>query len=146
MSRTSVGRDFISDAMFKDTSRPNAALILALGDVSVAIPAQGSNTRTTMGGNTATEATTDGFARALAVYAHTTGAQTSTLQKTFTNSAAAGTNAHTIYEVAVFSPTVAATPGAANTGIMVFETAEPNPPTLTGTDSVNQTVSIDFGA
>lgn len=145
MSRTSVGRDFISDAMFKDTSRPNAALIMALGDVSVAIPAQGSNNRTTMGANTATEATTDGFARALAVYTHSVGAQTSSLQKTFTNSAAAGANPHTIYEVAIFSPTVAATPGAANTGTMVFETAEPNPPLLTGTDSVNQTVTVDFG-
>jgi hypothetical protein len=145
MSRTTTGRDFVSDALFKDTSRPNAALIMALGDANVAVPAQGSNTHTTMGGNTSTEATADGFARALAVYTHTTGAQTSTLQKTFTNSAASGANPHTIYEVALFSPTVAATPGAANTGILVFETTEPNPPVLTGTDSVNQTVTVDFG-
>ena len=145
MSRTTNGRDFVSDSLFKDTSRPNAALIMALGDASVAVPAQGSNAHTTLGGNAGTEATTDGFARALAVYTHTTGAQTSTLQKTFTNSASAGANAHTIYEVGLFSPVTAATPGAANTGTLVFETTEPNPPTLTGTDSVNQTVTVDFG-
>jgi hypothetical protein len=28
---------------------------------------------------------------------------------------------------------------------LVFETTEPNPPVLTGTDSVNQTVTVDFG-
>lgn len=145
MSRTTVGRDFISDSMFKDTGRPPAAIILALGDQQVAIPAQGANNRTTMGGNAGTEATADGFGRAVAVYVHSAGAQTSTLQKTFTNSAAAGSNPHTIYEVAVFSPAAAGVPGAANTGVMVFETAEPNPPTLTGTDSLSQTVSIDFG-
>lgn len=144
MSRTAVGRDFMSDAMFK-TTQPAPAVILAVGEGANTIPAQGSNTRTTMGGGTTTESTTDGFARAVATYVHTAGTQTSTLQKTFTNSAAAGTNPHTITTVAVFSPTTAGVPGAANTGIMVFETAEPNPPTLTGTDSVNQTVSIDFG-
>ncbi len=145
MSRTTNGRDFVSDSLFKDASRPNAALIMALGDVNVAVPAQGSNSHTTLGGNAGTEATADGFARALAVYTHSTGAQTSSLQHTFTNTAAAGANPHTIYEVALISPTVAATPGAANTGTLVFETTEPNPPLLTGTDSVNQTVTVDFG-
>lgn len=146
MSRTTNGRDFVSDALFKAT-QPFPAVIMALGDVNVAVPAQGSNAHTTMGGNTTTEATADGFARAAAVYTHTAGAQTSTLQKTFTNSAAAGANPHTIYEVGIFSPpTTAGVPGAANTGILVFETTEPNPPTLTGGDSVNQTVTIDFGA
>lgn len=145
MSRTSVGRDFVSDSMFKDSGRPNAAIVLALGDAANAVPGQGSNNRTTMGGNTSTEATADGFARKVATYAHTSGTQTSTLQATFTNTAAAGANPHTITSVAVFSPTVAGVPGAANTGIMVFETTEPNPPTLTGTDSLNQVESIDFG-
>ena len=108
-------------------------------------PAQESTTRTSVGGNTTTEATADGFARKVATYAHTTGAQTSTLQASFTNSAASGANPHTITAVAVFSPTTAGVAGAANTGIMVFETTEPNPPTLTGTDSLNQIESIDFG-
>lgn len=144
MSRTAVGRDFVSDALFKGT-QPAPAIILAVGDANVTVPAQGSNTHTTMGGNTTTEATTDGFARKVGTYAHTTGAQTSTVQASFTNSAAAGTNPHTIYEVALFSPTSAGVPGAANTGILVFETTEPNPPTLTGTDSLNQVESVDFG-
>jgi hypothetical protein len=144
MSRTTNGRDFVSDALFKST-QPNPAIILAVGDANVAVPAQGSNSHTTMGGNTATEATADGFARKVGTYAHTTGAQTSTVQASFTNTAAAGTNPHTIYEVAVISPTTAGVPGAANTGILVFETTEPNPPTLTGTDSLNQIESIDFG-
>jgi hypothetical protein len=130
--------------MFKAT-QPAPAVILALGDLANTVPAQGSNARTTMGGGTTTEATLDGFARKVAVYAHTAGTQTSTLQATFTNSAAAGANPHTISSVAVFSPTTAGTPGAVNTGIMVFETTEPNPPTLTGTDSLNQTESIDYG-
>lgn len=145
MSRTSVGRDFVSDAMFLTASRPNPAIILALGDTANTVPAQGSNTRTSLGGNAGTEATADGFARKVATYAHTTGTQTSTLQASFTNSAAAGTNPHTITSVAVFSPTSAGVAGAANTGIMVFETTEPNPPTLTGTDSLNQIESVDFG-
>lgn len=144
MSRTSVGRDFVSDVMFK-SPQPNPATVLALGDQPNAIPAQGSNSRTTMGGNAGTEATADGFARKVAVYAHTTGTQTSTLQASFTNTAAPGANPHTITSVAVVSPVAAGVPGAANTGIMVFETPEPNPPVLTGTDSLNQTVSIDFG-
>lgn len=144
MSRTSVGRDFVSDALFKST-QPAPAIILALGDVNVTVPAQGSNSHTTIGGNSATEATTDGFARKVGTYAHTTAAQTSTVQASFTNSAAAGTNPHTIYIVALVSPTTAGVPGAANTGILVFETTEPNPPTLTGTDSLSQVESIDFG-
>lgn len=144
MSRTSVGRDFVSDVMFK-SPQPNPAVVLALGDQPNVIPSQGSNSRTTMGGNAGTEATSDGFARKVAVYAHTSGTQTSTLQASFTNTAPAGNNPHTITSVAVFSPVVAGVPGAANTGIMVFETPEPNPPTLTGTDSLNQVESIDFG-
>ncbi len=144
MSRTTNGRDFVSDALFKAT-QPFPAIIMALGDVNVAVPAQGSNAHATLGGNAGTEATADGFARSTSVYTHSVGAQTSTLQHTFTNSAAAGANAHTIYEVALISPTAAGVPGAANTGILVFETTEPNPPVLTGTDSVNQTVTCDFG-
>lgn len=118
---------------------------MAVGDVSVPVPAQGGNTHTTMGGNTTTEATGDGFGRVLAVYTHSVGAQTSTLQHTFTNTAAPGANPHAVYEIAIFSPVTAGVPGAANTGIMVFETAEPSPPLLTGSDSVNQTVTVDFG-
>lgn len=135
----------MSDSMFA-ASRPSPAVVMALADVTYAIPGAGANSHTTMAGDTAHEATADGFARAVATYAHSAGAQTSTLQHTFTNSAAAGTNPHTIYAVGIVSPAVAGVAGAANTGTLVFETAEPNPPTLAGTDTVNQTVSIDFGA
>lgn len=145
MSRTSVGRDFVSDAMFK-SPQPNPAVVLALGDANVAVPAQGSNAHTTMGGNTTTEARTDGLGRKVGTYTHTAGTQTSTLQATFTNSAASGANPHTIYLVGVFSPVTAGVAGAVDTGTLVFEMAEPNPPVLSGTDAVNQTVSIDYGA
>lgn len=144
MSRTQAGRDYISDALFA-SARPNAANVLALSDVNYSIPAAGSNTHTVMGGATGNELAADGLGRAVATYAHSAGAQTSTLQHTFTNSAAAGTNPHTIYVVAVIAPTAAGVAGAADTGTLVFETAEPNPPPLAGTDTVNQTVSVDFG-
>lgn len=79
-----------------------------------------------------TEATTNGFARALAVYAHTAAATTYTLTVTFT---ASGTL--TVNKEAVF--------GAANTtagGVMPFESAEPSPPTLISGDTLTQTVTI----
>lgn len=145
MSRTFVGRDFVSDAMFAST-RPAAANVLALSESATAVPATGSNNHTVLAGAAGNELATEGLGRATAVYAHTAGAQTSTLQKTFTHSGAAGAGpARTIRIVGVFSPPSPA-PGAADTGILVFEMPEPNPPTLTGTDSLNQTVSIDFGA
>lgn len=144
MSRTTVGRDWMSDVMFK-TPQPNPAVVLALGEQTNVIPPQGSNTRTTLGGNTTTEATADGFARKVATVIHSAGTQITTLQASFTNTAPPGANPHKITSVAVVSPVNAGTPGAANTGIMVFETPEPDPPTLTGTDSVNQVESIDFG-
>lgn len=146
MSRTAVGRDFVSDAMFA-TARPNPATVIALSESTASIPAAGSNNRTAIGGGTGNEITTDGLARSLAVYAHTVGAQTSTLQKTFTHTGPAGGGTpRTVRIVAVFSPVTAGVPGSADSGTMVFEMAEPNPPTLTGTDSLNQTVSVDFGA
>lgn len=146
MSRTQAGRDFSSDAHFA-TTRPNPATVIALSESTTAVPAQGSNTHTALGGSTGNELAVDGFSRALATYAHTSGAQTSTLQKSFTHTGpAGGGTAHTIRIVGVFSPTTAGTPGAADSGTLVFEIAEPNPPTLTGTDSLSQTVSIDFGS
>lgn len=144
MSRTQAGRDFVSAQMFGTPGL--AAQVIALSDVSYAVPAAGANTHTTMGGNTTSEVTADGLGRALATYSHSAGAQTSTLQKTFTNTAAAGANPHTIYEVAVFQNAAGPAAGAANTGTLVFEMAEPNPPVLAGTDTLNQTVSIDFGS
>lgn len=78
------------------------------------------------------EATTNGFARALATWAHTAAATTYTLQVVFT-----ATGTLTVNKEAVF--------GAANTtggGVMPFESAEPNPPTLVSGDTLTQTVTI----
>lgn len=74
----------------------------------------------------------DGFTRALAVFAHTAAATTYTLVNTFT---ASGTR--TINKEAVFG---AATLTAG--GVMPFESAEPNPPTLVSGDTLAQTVTI----
>ena len=142
--RTTVGRDFTSDAMFKDTARPLPANIIALTESATA-PAVG---HTVLAGAAGNEMTADGFARAVATYAHTTGAQTSTLQKTFTHTGAAGAGtARVVRGVGVFAQANGgAVPGAADSGILVFTMAQPSPPTLTGTDSLNQTVSVDFGS
>jgi len=78
------------------------------------------------------EATTNGFARALAAWAHTAAASTYTLTKTFTASGSL-----TVNKVAVF--------GAVNTtagGVMPFESAEPTPPALISGDTLAQTVTV----
>lgn len=78
------------------------------------------------------EATTSGFTRALATWAHTAAATTYTLTVTFT---ASGTL--TINKEAVF--------GAANTtagGVMPFESAEPSPPTLVSGDTLTQVITV----
>lgn len=78
------------------------------------------------------EATTNGFARAVGTFAHTAAATTYTLTKVFT---ASGTL--TVNKEAVF--------GAANTtagGVMPFESAEPSPPTLVSGDTLTQVVTI----
>jgi hypothetical protein len=80
----------------------------------------------------ATEATTNGFARALATWAHTAAATTYTLQVVFT---ASGTL--TVNKGAVFG---AATSTAG--GVMPFESAEPSPPTLVSGDTLTQTVTV----
>lgn len=80
----------------------------------------------------ASEATTNGFARALATWAHTAAASTYTLTVTFTASGSL-----TINKEAVF--------GAANTtggGVMPFESAESNPPVLISGDSCVQVVTV----
>lgn len=143
--RTTVGRDFTSDSMHANTaSRPTTAQIIALAQNGAA-PAVG---QTVMGGGTGNELTADGFARATAAYTHTSSTQTSTLQKTFTHTASAGAGTpRTINLVAVFGQANGGTiPGAADSGIMVFINSEPSPPTLTGTDSLDQRVTIDFGS
>lgn len=80
----------------------------------------------------ASEATTNGFARAIGTWAHTAAASTYTLQKVFN-----ATGSLTVNKEAVF--------GAANTtggGVMPFESAEPSPPVLISGDQLTQTVTI----
>jgi hypothetical protein len=147
MSRTIVGRDFMSNSLFGNPgSRPQVAQTLALSEDATAIP--GTNSWTTFGGSTGNEISTDGLARAVAVYAHTSGTQIATLQKTFTHTGPAGAGtAYQLNKCAVVGHANGATvPGAADAGIFVFITNIPNPPTLVGTDSMNLTESIDFGA
>ncbi len=78
------------------------------------------------------EITSGGLSRALAVFSHTAAATTYTLQKVFN-----ATGTFTVNKEAVF--------GAANStagGVMPFESAEPNPPTLVSGDQLTQTVTI----
>jgi hypothetical protein len=79
----------------------------------------------------ASEATTNGFARALGTWAHTAAATTYTLQKLFT---AAGSL--TVNKEGVFASAVAAL------GAFPFESAEPTPPALISGDTLTQTVTI----
>lgn len=79
----------------------------------------------------ASEATTSGFARALATWAHTAAATTYTLTVTFT-----ATGTLTVNKEAVFGSATAAT------GVMPFESAEPSPPTLVSGDTLTQVVTI----
>lgn len=93
-----------------------------------------ANTFTPLSSDTtlAGELTSNGFARALGTYAHTATGSTYTLTHTWT---ASGTE--TINNEALF--------GAVNTtagGVMPFESAEPNPPTLISGDTLQNTVTI----
>lgn len=79
-----------------------------------------------------TEATTNGFARAVGTYSHTAAATTYALSHLFTASGSL-----TVNKEAVF--------GACNTtagGVMPFESAEPTPPALVSGDTLTQTVTV----
>lgn len=79
------------------------------------------------------ELTAGGFERALATFAHTAGASSYTLTKTFTSSDA---TARTINKVGVFN--------ASTGGTMVFETAVPSPPTLVSGDQLTTTSTVSL--
>lgn len=87
-----------------------------------------ANTDTTL----TAELTTSDWVRSVGTYSHTAAATTYALAHTFTS-----TTTVTINKEAVF--------GAANTtggGVMPFESAEPNPPTLVSGDTLAQTCTI----
>lgn len=82
----------------------------------------------------ASEATTNGFARAVGSYSHSAAASTYALAHTFT-----ATGSLTVNKEAVF--------GACNTtagGVMPYESAEPTPPALLSGDTLAQTITISI--
>jgi hypothetical protein len=127
--RTSAGRDFQSRVMGDTASNATgtyaSATWIALTENATA-PADGDTTL-------ATELTTGGLGRAQAAYAHTAGANTYTLTKTFTSSDG---STRTINKVGVFN--------ASSSGTMVFTTAVPSPPALVSGDSVTITETVSL--
>lgn len=77
------------------------------------------------------ELTTDGFARARATYSHTAAATTYALVIVFN-----ATGTRTINKTCVAGSRVAAN------GVMPFESAMPNPPTLVSGDQLTETVTV----
>jgi hypothetical protein len=86
-----------------------------------------------------------GLNRAIAAYAHTVGAATATLTKTFTTT---GTDpaSSTVHRIGVFEHGVNAAPSTTTTGVMIYETNLSSDAILTnnGTDNltVTETVTI----
>ncbi len=78
------------------------------------------------------EITGSGLARALPTsYTHTTASNTYSIQKTFT-----ATGTVTVNKGAVFN--------ASTGGSMVFESAEPSPPTLAAGETLQQTITVTY--
>lgn len=127
--RTDAGKDFQSrvmgDTASTGTGSYAAANYIALTENATA-PASGDTTLTA-------ELTLSGLGRAQAAYAHTGGASTYTLTKTFTS---ADATTRTINKIGVLN--------ASSSGTLVFTTAVPSPPVLVSGDSltITETVSI----
>lgn len=127
--RTDAGKDFQSRVM-GDTASTGTGIYAAANYIALT-----ENNTAPAAGDTALtgELTASGLGRAQAAYAHTGGASTYTLTKTFTSSD--GTS-RTINKVGVFN--------ASSSGTLVFTTAVPSPPTLVSGDSltITETVTI----
>lgn len=127
--RTDAGKDFQSrvmgDTASTGTGTYASATYIALTENATA-PAAADTTL-------AAELTGEGLARAQAAYAHTAGAASYTLTKTFTMSS--GTS-RTIQKMAVFN--------AAAAGSMPFESLVPNPPTLVPSDQLTITETVNI--
>jgi hypothetical protein len=125
--RTNAGADFqsrvMADTASTGTGSYAAANYMALSTDATA-PALADTTLTG-------ELVGSGLQRQQAAYAHTAGATTYTLTKTFTSSD--GT-ARTINKIGIFN--------AASTGTLVFETAVPSPPVLVSGDSLTNTETV----
>lgn len=86
------------------------------------------------------ELTTGGFARAnYTTLTHTLASSSYSLANTFTASAT-----FTINSEALFTGSGAAGITATTGGVMAFENAEPNPPTLVSADTLAQTVTVNY--
>lgn len=144
MPRTLDGRDYFSDRIHGSAPFPGEAQILVLFDD----PDAPTTAWSFDGGPQDPEISGNGFSRAVADYFHVAGAQTTTLNHVFTHSGPSGGGTPvTINAVGVAAyENGGSAPGAAGSGILVYAVPEPNPPTLTGTDSVDQTVLVDWGS
>jgi hypothetical protein len=125
--RTAAGRDLQSRVLGDTASTGTGAYAPANWIALTENATAPADTDTVLTG----ELTAGGLARAQAVYAHTAGASTYTLTKTFTSSDA---TARTINKAAVLN--------ASTAGTMMFETAVPSPPTLVSGDSLTLTHTI----
>ena len=125
---TNAGRDLVADSVFSTGTRPAAANYIALTANSTN-PAAGDTSLTgeitTAGG---------GLVRAQATYAHTTGAATATLTKTFTANGSDSLPV-TVAKIGVFN--------ASSAGTMAYETLLSPAATLSASgDSVTITDTI----
>lgn len=109
--------------------------VIAPGDAPAAYMALTENSTAPAASDTALtgELTAGGLNRSLATYAHTSGAASYTLTKTWTSSD--GTN-RTINKYGVFN--------ALTGGIMVFESAVNVPPTLISGDQITLTATVNL--
>lgn len=129
--RTAAGRDFQSRVMGNSTETGAGTGLMRPADyIAVTENAVApADSDTALAG----ELTGGGFTRAIAAYAHTAGATSYTLTKTFTSSDG---SARTINKMAVFN--------ASTAGTMVFETLVPSPPTLVSGDQLTLTETVNI--
>ena len=118
---TNAGKDFQSLQMFSTAPGTNGANYIAL-TANATAPAVAD---TALTGEFA--AASGGLNRVIGTYAHTTGTGTTTITKTFTANANDGTT-NTVNKAGLFNLSAA--------GVLVLETAMPNPPTLVPSDSL----------
>jgi len=126
---TAAGKDFQAAQMFSTTPGTNGANYIALTANAVA-PAVGD---TALTGEFV--AASGGLNRVVGSYAHTAGTGTTTVTKTFTANSNDGAS-NTINKAGLFNLSTA--------GVLVLETAMPNPPTLVPSDSIAITWTQTF--
>lgn len=126
--RVNSGTDWQSGIMGNASGNPGKYMALT---ENATAPAAGD---TVLTGELA--AASGGLIRAAATYAHTAAAASYTLTKTFTMNANDGTT-RTINKMGIFETAVSG-------GILIFESAVPNPPVLIPSDSVAITETVNF--